>query len=289
MERTGELPAGPAAGLQRRRGVEERAEQQAATVKRILAGEFDRANEAERTKAVSEVVRRTSAQAAALTLEPIPLVDTATFTWLQHKMIAAIARLRGYEDAEGEQVVAASGTVRGRLVLLNASLAVTKFFDWIPVLPDVFGGAVAYGMTSALGELADRYFLSGCTLSAAEMRVRFDALFKQAFRDAYVLRRDELRALFRSPDVRAELRELKRANRDGEIGVDEVARRSSEILDGHRGRGATPTDSRGAPPCPGGRGARCTRAPDRTRGASRGARRSRSRARAGDRSPSRSR
>jgi uncharacterized protein (DUF697 family) len=187
-------------------------------------------------KAVRNVIRRSSLATSMLTLEPVPFLDTAIFVPIQHRMVHDVACLRGYE-LDGTAIHDAFRRVRGRFVAPNATIAVAKIFAFVPVVPDLVSGAVAYALTSTIGELTDRYFRTGCSLSDAELRGSFDAIFKDQFRVTYRERRDELRAMFRCPRVRREFGELKQAYRRGEIGTDELSRRMTAILDDHE-RGA---------------------------------------------------
>jgi uncharacterized protein (DUF697 family) len=181
-------------------------------------------------KAIRDVIRRSSLETAVLALEPLPLLDTAIFVPLQHRMVEAISRLRGY-DLGDEAVRETFGMIRGRLIIPNATLAVAKLFTFVPVVPDLLSGAVGLALTSAIGELADRYFCTGRRMSSEELRATFDALFMNEFKRAYRERRDELRALFRSPHVRRAVRDLKRAYRDGAMNPDELSRRMTAIVD----------------------------------------------------------
>jgi uncharacterized protein (DUF697 family) len=191
----------------------------------------DGSNASETTKAIRDVIRRSSLQTAVLALEPVPLLDTAIFTPLQHRMVGAIGRLRGY-DLDGEAVQATFRMIRGHLILPNLTLALAKLITFVPVVSELFSGAIGSALTSAIGELADRYFRTGRRMSAVELRNNFDSIFKNEFARAYKERREELRAMFRSSRVRREVAELKRAYRSGAVEPDDLARRMSEIIEG---------------------------------------------------------
>jgi uncharacterized protein (DUF697 family) len=184
----------------------------------------------ETAKAIRDVIRRSSLQTAMLTLEPVPLLDTAIFTPLQVRMVESIARLRGY-DLDSAAVLDTSKMIRGHLILPNLTLAAIKLVQVVPVVPELFSGAIGMALTSAIGELADRYFRTGRRMSPAELRKCFDTLFKNEFARSYRERRDELRAMFRSPQVRHEMAELKRAYRCGEVDPDDLARRMTAIVE----------------------------------------------------------
>jgi uncharacterized protein (DUF697 family) len=184
------------------------------------------------TKAVREVIGRASTEAAVLALEPVPLLDTAIFVPIQHRMVQAIARIRGH-DLDAEAVRETFGLIRGHLVAPNVAIAAAKLVAFVPVLPDLIAGTIAWALTSTIGELADRYFSGGRAMPPAEVKACFDPLFRKQFGSAYRERRDELRAMFRSAQVRQAIGDARRAYQDGAIGTDELARRTTEILDAH--------------------------------------------------------
>jgi uncharacterized protein (DUF697 family) len=213
-------------------GVEQEHHRTSGMSKRILDGEFDGASAEAKAKAVQDVIRQSSLETATLTLEPVPLLDVAIFTPIQHRMVQAVGRLRGYRlDIKAVQGTCA--ITRGHLVAPDTAIVLAKFILFVPILPDLIAGAVAAAVTSAIGELSDRYFRGGRTMSAVEMKASFDPLFWDQFRLNYRERRDELKALFRSSHVRRELHELRRARHNGTMGADEVAQRTTEILDRH--------------------------------------------------------
>lgn len=183
----------------------------------------------ETAKAVREVIQKCSLQTAVLALEPVPLLDSAVAVPIQHRMVRSVARLRGY-CLDGKAVAETFSTIRGHLFVPNAVIALAKLIAFIPILGDLISTAVAYALTSAIGELSDRYFRTGRTMSPVELKTTFDALFKAEFVRAYTERRDELRAIFRSPELRREIGEQKRAHKNGTIDSDELARRTMHIL-----------------------------------------------------------
>jgi uncharacterized protein (DUF697 family) len=195
----------------------------------VLGGEFDQATADEKTKAVLQLIRRSSSHAAMLTLEPVPFLDTAIMARAQRRLLRSIARLRGYELDDSE-VGAAFATIRGHLVKPNLIIAAAKLVAFVPVLPDIWSGTLAYAVTSAIGELSDRYFGGGRTMSSAEIESGFDEVFNARWQDARRAKRNELKALFRNRDVRREIKDLKRTYREGHMQPEEALHRSDEIL-----------------------------------------------------------
>jgi uncharacterized protein (DUF697 family) len=195
----------------------------------VLGGEFDRATADEKTTAVRQLIRRSSSHAAMLTMEPIPFLDSAIMTRAQRRLLRSVARLRGYELDE-EEARAAFATIHGRLVKPNLIIAAAKLVFFVPVLPDIWSGTVAYALMSTIGELSDRYFGGGRTMSSAEIESSFDQVFTRSWHEARHVKRNELRAIFRNRDVRHAIRDLKRSYREGRMQPEEALHRSEEIL-----------------------------------------------------------
>jgi uncharacterized protein (DUF697 family) len=198
--------------------------------KGILEGELDRASPDEKSKAVKQLIRRASSHSALLALEPIPFLDTAIFTRAQHRLVKSIARLRGY-GLDDKQVSEAFALIRGRLVKKNLIITAAKLIAFIPILPELWSGPVAYALTATVGELSDRYFRGGRTMPPAEIEANFDKAFTEIYHAARHAKRNELRSMLRNRDVRGAIRDLKRSYREGNVDAEEVLQRSEEILD----------------------------------------------------------
>jgi uncharacterized protein (DUF697 family) len=195
----------------------------------ILQGQLDHATLEERDCVARQVIRRSSRHSSLLTLEPVPFLDTAFFTRAQRRLVRCIARLRGYE-LDATQAREALSLIRGRMVKPNLIIAASKALTFVPVLPDVLVGTMAYALTGTVGELSDRYFRGGRTMSVAEIQSTFDASFREAWDQARHAKRNEIRTMFRNRDVRGAIRDVKREYRAGTIGAEEAVRRSEEIL-----------------------------------------------------------
>jgi uncharacterized protein (DUF697 family) len=202
------------------------------TPRQILDGALDEASADEKAKARSDLIQTTSMVTAALALQPVPLLDTIIFTQRQRRLVQSLARLHGYRIDNGELRDFFS-VLRGRLVGPNVAVAVAKFVQFIPYAPEIFAGAVAYALTAAVGELGDRYFASGRAMSPDVMRTCFDKAFKDAFSYAFKEGRDEMKAMFRSPEVRREIHGLKEERRAGRMPLEEMVQKTEEILGHH--------------------------------------------------------
>jgi uncharacterized protein (DUF697 family) len=202
---------------------------QVASPKRVLGGEFDQATPEEKARAVKQLIRRSSSHSAMLTLEPIPFLDTAILAQAQRRLVQSIARLRGYAVSDAV-VGAAFANIRGHLVKPNLVIAAAKLVAFVPIVPDVWAGTVAYALTGTIGEVGDRYFRGGCTMTPAEIESSFDEVYVETWQDARRAKRNELKAMFRNREIRRAIRDLKRTYREGSMDADEALRRSEEIL-----------------------------------------------------------
>jgi uncharacterized protein (DUF697 family) len=200
-----------------------------ATLKKSLSGELDGANEQVKSSTVQDIIRSSSSIAALVILQPLPVVDAALISPVQSRMVHAIASIHGNRanDRARREIFR---TLRGRLITVNAEIAAVKLVPFVPFVGDLFGMSMAYALTWAVGELSDRYFRSGCTLDKAQMLERFDEAYRERYEQAYKEKRDEFRAMWRSPTVRRQIDQLKRARHDGRLTADEVERGTEELL-----------------------------------------------------------
>src|SRR5271165_5992026 len=84
-----------------------------------IAEQLERASAAEKRRAVEELVRKTSATAAMTTLQPLPVLDVAILTPLQHRMVRSTGR--GYGRRLDDKIVRRMfRAVRRRIVATQA-------------------------------------------------------------------------------------------------------------------------------------------------------------------------
>jgi uncharacterized protein (DUF697 family) len=200
--------------------------------KRVLDGEFDASSVAEKAKAAREVIQRSSLASALLAVEPIPLLDVAIVNPIEHRMVQSIARLHGYQ-LDRKEIAETFAMLRGRLIGPNAAIAVAQLITLVPIFPDLIAATLAYALTAAIGDLGDRYFRTGRSMSSREVKASFDAIFRHEFKSVYTEGRDDIKALFRNPRIRDRIGELKRRRRAGTMDPVEVAQEISEILNEH--------------------------------------------------------
>jgi uncharacterized protein (DUF697 family) len=189
-------------------------------------GECDRATEREKSNAVAKAIRSCSMATALVSLEPLPIVDSAVMIPMQVKMVQAIGRIRGYVVDFNEVQNRIFMAFPGRLIVLHSALAGSKFVGFIPIVTDLFEASLAYALTSTIGELSDGYFRSGRTMPRARVTAAFDDIYKRVYRQ----QRKELEALWANPSVRRQVDQLKAARRDGLLSEDELERRFDELL-----------------------------------------------------------
>ena len=198
-------------------------------LKSIDGREFQRASPAEKARAVSQLIRMTSAAAAVSALQPIPFVDTAILTPMQHRMVQSIATVHGYH-LDRKDVREMFRAFRPRVVQSQLTIGLAKSVPLVPVIFDAIAVSVAYALTFAVGEASDQHFRSQRLTSPDEMRASLEAIYRETFERAFQQKRNELRAMFRSPEIRREVEALKKAHRDGEMDEAEKERRMDEIL-----------------------------------------------------------
>jgi uncharacterized protein (DUF697 family) len=202
------------------------------TWKRSIDGAFDGASTQEKARAVQDLIRACSSAATLVTLQPVPGLDYALITPIQHRMVEGIGRIHECRvDKNARREI--FKTFRGKLIALNATSAGAKLVPFVPFVGDLIALSVAYALTAAIGELSDRYFSSGRTMSAADMTANFNVIYAERYERAYQQTRSEMKAIWRSPEVRRQLDELKKARRDGKVGEDELQRRTDALLN-HR-------------------------------------------------------
>jgi uncharacterized protein (DUF697 family) len=193
---------------------------------RAHRGEFDHASEETRAQAVSELIQGCSSAAAVLALQPFTGVDSALVTPIHYRMVEGIARIRGH-------VVDALAIYRDILRPLRDKVLFDHFammgLKFVP-FTNILAIPVAYGLTCALGAVSAEYYGRDRAMDRREMRSLFDAVYKRANRRAYKEKRNELRAMFRSPAIRQRIDELKKARREGTLRPEEVERRIDELL-----------------------------------------------------------
>jgi Raf kinase inhibitor-like YbhB/YbcL family protein len=181
---------------------------------------------------VEEAIRHFSSAAAAAILVPLSVFDVAFLPPIQEKLMRDIARIHGHgHDDDAKSRIRKA--LRSQVVQVDAAIVGAKLVTLIRVPPfagSALGMAIAFSATRALGELYDRYFAGGCTMSERRMVEIFHAIYKEQFKREYARRRRAWAAMMRDPETRRKMRELRRARRHGTLSADEARRRIDELL-----------------------------------------------------------
>ena len=193
---------------------------------RAEQGEFDTADAETRARVASEFVRACSSAAAVLALQPFTGVDSALVTPLHYRMVCGVARIHGYAVDARATYAEILWPLRAKIVAHHLGMMAAKFVPFTNLL----AVPVAYGLTCAIGGVSAEYYARGRALQPREMRSRFSAIYKRAHGQAYKEKRNEFRAMFRSPEVRRRIDDLKKDRHAGAADADDVERRIEEIL-----------------------------------------------------------
>lgn len=190
------------------------------TLKRVLEGDYDEATEEEKTKAVRELVQVCSVAAGALTIQPIPLLDSALIAPVQIGLVQGIGRIHGYKDLDNKAVLEMLSTFGASIVAQNVIMAAAKlipFFGWVITI------SMAYALTWAIGEVSDHYFRNGRNVDEEELKAMFERIYK---------RKKEEKAAEHKADktLKAKLEELKKAREAGLLTDDEFEAKKAAIL-----------------------------------------------------------
>jgi uncharacterized protein (DUF697 family) len=192
------------------------------TIGRVMSGDFDQATDADRARAVRELIQVCSIAAAAVAVQPVPLLDIALLAPIQIAMVQGIGRIHG-QRLDRKSVLEILSTFGASLVSQSVIMAAAKllpFFGWAAAL------SMAYALTYAIGEVSDHYFKTGRGVSP-------DAL-KEMFEKTYTRKRAEKEASTRGEsELRTKLDALTRAYDMGLLTEEEFARKKEELIRSH--------------------------------------------------------
>lgn len=193
----------------------------AETLNRVMTGNFESASDAEKDEAVRELVKVCSIAAGAVTVQPIPFVDTALITPIQIAMVQGIGKVRGY-SLDQKSIVEILSTFGASLVAQSVIMAAAKlipFFGWVVTI------SMAYALTWAIGEVSDHYFKTGRGASSSEMKDMFKRVYddKKAEKEA---------SNKKNATLKDKLEKLKAAKAAGVLTDEEFERKKQEVMDG---------------------------------------------------------
>lgn len=189
------------------------------TIKRVMAGDYDDATPAERDEAVREVIQMCSAAAAAVSVQPIPLLDIALISPIQIVMVQAIGRVHGHA-LDKKAVLEIVSTFGASLVAQNVIMATAKlipFVGWVAAI------AMSYALTWAIGEVSEHYFRNGRGVPQEELKEMFERVYKSKKAE----KQSEHKA---NASLKDRLEQLKEAKAQGLLTDEEFEEKKREML-----------------------------------------------------------
>jgi uncharacterized protein (DUF697 family) len=189
------------------------------TLRRVLEGNYDDATEEEKTQAVRELVAVCSVAAGAMTIQPIPLLDSALIAPIQIGLVQGIGKIHGYK-LDRKSILEILSTFGASIVAQNLIMAAAKlipFFGWVVTI------SMAYALTWAIGEVSDHYFRNGREVDEGELRQMFDRVYKR--------KKEEKAAAHKAnKTLKAKLEELKEARKAGLLTDEEFEAKKAAVL-----------------------------------------------------------
>lgn len=189
------------------------------TLRRVLDGDYSKASEQEKTVAVRELIQVCSVAAAAVTIQPIPFVDTALIAPIQIGLVQGIGKIHGYK-LDKRSILEILSTFGASIVAQNLIMAAAKFvpfFGWVVTI------SMAYALTWAIGEVSDHYFRNDRNVDQAELETMFDRVYKTKKAEKEQEHRSD-------KTLRQKLEELKEARKDGLLSEEEFEAKKTELL-----------------------------------------------------------
>lgn len=189
------------------------------TIKRVIDGDYTNATDEERTTAVRELVLVCSVAAGAMTIQPLPLLDTALIAPIQIAMVQGIGKIHGHK-LDTRSILEILSTFGASIVAQNVIMAAAKlvpFVGWVVTI------SMAYAMTWAIGEVSDHYFRNDRKVDEAELKAMFDRVYKAKKAEKTEQHRKD-------GQLRDKLDQLKRAHADGLLTDEEFEAKKAAVL-----------------------------------------------------------
>jgi uncharacterized protein (DUF697 family) len=191
------------------------------TLKRVLDGDYSEATDEEKQKAVRELVQVCAVAAGAVTIQPIPFVDTALIAPIQIGLVQGIGKIHGFK-LDKRSILEMLSTFGASLVAQNVIMAAAKF---VPFLGWLVTMSMAYAMTWAIGEVSEHYFRNGRNVDEAELKKMFERVYKAK-------KSEKEKAHKGDKTLKEKLEELKEARKDGLLTDEEFEAKKAELLAG---------------------------------------------------------
>jgi uncharacterized protein (DUF697 family) len=189
------------------------------TIKRVLDGDYSGASDEEKARAVKELVQVCSVAAGAVTIQPIPLVDTILITPIQIGLVQGIGKIHGYK-LDSKSVLEILGTFGASIVAQNLIMGAAKL---IPFVGWVVSISIGFALTWAIGEVSDHYFKNGRNIDEAELKAMFERIYKAKKAEKTEEHKSD-------KTLKDKLEQLKKAKADGLLTEEEFEAKKSEIL-----------------------------------------------------------
>jgi uncharacterized protein (DUF697 family) len=189
------------------------------TLRRVMDGDYEHASQQEKDAAIRDVIQVCSIAAAAVTIQPVPFLDTALITPIQIAMVQAIGRVHGY-SLDRKSIVEILGTFGASIVAQNVIMAAAKLIPFAGALITI---SMAYALTWAIGEVSDHYFRNGRGVPQGELPDMFKRIYEQ--------KKAEKQAAHKSDEsLKSKLEQLKNAYEAGLLTEEEFARKKEDLL-----------------------------------------------------------
>jgi uncharacterized protein (DUF697 family) len=189
------------------------------TLARVMHGNFDHATDAEKHEAVRDVTLVCSVAAAAVTVQPVPLLDIALLAPIHIGMVQAIGQVHGHK-LDAKSVVEMLATFGGSIVTRSVLGSVVKV---IPIFGWAASASMAYAMTYAIGEVSHCYFASGRGLSSAQLRSMFRSVYDSK-------RAEKADAAKTNETLKDKLRQVTDAYEAGFLSEEEYRKKKEDVL-----------------------------------------------------------
>ncbi len=189
------------------------------TFRRVMEGDFSERSQAEREQHVRELIQVGSVSAAAVSVQPVPLLDLVLVSPIQIAMVQAIGRVHGHKLTQ-KSVLEMLSTFGASLLAQNAVMAAGKF---IPPFGWVVSISMSYALTFAIGEVANHYFVHGRGVASGELNDLFKRTYKQKRSEKENAHRDDA-------SLQAKLQQLNEARKAGLLTEEEFEAKKAQVL-----------------------------------------------------------
>jgi uncharacterized protein (DUF697 family) len=189
------------------------------TLRRVMDGDYGSAPQEEKDRAIHDLIQVCAVSAAAVTIQPLPLLDSALMAPIQIGMVQGIGRVHGY-TLDKKSIVEILGTFGASIVAQNVIMAAAKL---IPFAGALITMSMAYALTHAIGEVSDHYFRNGRGVPQHELRDMFKRVYEQK-------KSEKQAAAKQNSTLKEKLEQLKKAFEAGLLTEEEFARKKEEVL-----------------------------------------------------------